>query len=224
MKYSHSLTKMVNGLIRTIPGQRSNQIFRRKDVAFIKAQIVEDLDFYVKCDPAARNSPELVQNAYLSFQAVATYRIAHELVKIAAAQNDDKLFQYARYLSERAKVMTGVEIHPSAEIKTPFMIDHGWGTVIGETAEIGSRCCLLNGVVLGARGIAGNGNGKRHPTLGNDVQVGAFTEILGNIHIGNRVVIGPRLKITAAVPEDAVLIRKTEYWILRSLDTNTYSL
>ena len=225
MKQSkNSLLEIVTGFIKSLPAHIASTLFTRSDINLIEGQIRADLEFYTRTDPAAHGSAEMVQNAYLSFRAVAAYRIAHHIVKKAMIKGNEQFNEYARLISEKAKVFTGVEIHPAATIRSPFMIDHGWGVVIGETAEVGSHCCLLNGVVLGARGIAGNPTGKRHPTLGDHVQVGAFTEILGDIHIGNNTIIGPRLKVTSPIPANSVLIRKTEYWTLRCAEPCIYSL
>lgn len=119
----------------------------------------------------------------------------------------------ARDISEVAKVETGVEIHPGAAIGKRFVVDHGIGTVIGETCTIGDDCYLLQGVVLGSSKISNNKAGKRHPTLGNNVQVGSFSKILGNIVVGNDVVIGAGCLITDNIPAFSKVSVFNEYQI-----------
>lgn len=215
---------LISEVTEKVTAQAAAKLFSSNDVNMIVDQIQADLDFYVKSDPAAKNSPGLVNSTYLSFKAVAAYRVAHHIMKRGEELGEEAFRIYARQMSEQMKVLSGVEIHPAAKIKAPFMIDHGWGVVIGETTEIGERCCLLNGVVLGARGIIGNPHAKRHPTLGDDVQIGGMTEILGDIIIGSNTVIGPRLKITRSVPANSVLVRKTEYWTIRTIRQNIFTL
>ena len=101
-------------------------------------------------------------------------------------------------------VVTGIEIHPAAKIGAGFFIDHGMGVVIGETAEVGENCLLYQGVTLGG---TGKEKGKRHPTLGNNVTVGAGAKILGAITIGNNVVIGANSVILKPVPDNAICCR-----------------
>lgn len=112
-------------------------------------------------------------------------------------------------------MMSGIEIHPYAKIGSKFVIDHGFGVVIGETTEIGDRCYILGGVILGAYGIAGNSNQKRHPTIGNDVQIGSFSRIFGNINIGNNVVIGANCTIRSDIEDNCIVTLKTEIQITR---------
>lgn len=114
----------------------------------------------------------------------------------------------ARCISEQAKLESGVEIHPAAIIGQRFVVDHGIGTVIGATAVIGEDCYLLQGGVVGSCGIASNPRGKRHPTIGNRVEIGAFARLLGPIVIGDDVLIGPHCVLTDSVPaEGRVVIR-----------------
>lgn len=151
--------------------------------------IEDDLLAYVKKDPAAHNDVDYVFYTYPSFRAVMSYRVANRLYYHDA--HSKKLRYVARKISERAKVMTGIEIHPAARIGKRFVIDHGIGTVIGETTVIGDDCYILQCVIMGALGIANNADEIRHPTLGNNVEVGAFVRILGKIRIGNNVKISP---------------------------------
>ncbi|MFC0691025.1 serine O-acetyltransferase [Paraburkholderia humisilvae] len=99
-----------------------------------------------------------------------------------------------------------------------FILDHGVGTVVGETAVIGDDCYILGGVTLGAVGIAGNPPGKRHPVLGDRVEVGAFTRILGRVEIGDEVFIGPHCVITQDVPSGSIVTVRTSVQITRGIE------
>lgn len=183
------------------------------EMAFQIEQILEDdIDALVKKDPATLRSREYVERAYNSILAVMYYRIAHYIYELQEEfdfdlkdefdvdenSNEDYIVmqkqQYvtlARQLSETAKAKTRIEIHPAASIGRRFVIDHGVGTVIGETCVIGDNCYILQGVVLGALGIGNNKDGKRHPTLEDDVEIGAFSRVLGPITIGEKSIINP---------------------------------
>ena len=124
-------------------------------------------------DPAAKSRIEVII-AYSGFHAIFFHRINHALLKL-------NIPVLPRFLSQVARFLTGIEIHPAAKIGRGFFIDHGMGVVIGETAEIGGNVLLYQGVTLGG---TGKEKGKRHPTLGNNVVVGAGTKILGAITIG----------------------------------------
>jgi len=181
--------------------------------------IWEDLCSLAKRDPAARRCCEYVFSSYTCFKAVMYYRIANLLYYYPRNSEGGEflyLQQIARRISEEVKVKTGVEIHPAAKIGSRFVIDHGIGTVIGETCEIGQDCYLLQGVILGASGIAINSEGKRHPTLGNRVEVGGFTKILGAIIIENNVKISPRCVVTRDISSKARVIVINEYQIVKT--------
>jgi serine O-acetyltransferase len=157
--------------------------------------IVSDLKCFVKKDPAAHQDMKYVLESYSSFKAVMHYRIANQLYY----NNQD--FKYSsRQISEHAKCKYRIDIHPAAKIGKNFIIDHGFGTIIGETCTIGDNCYILQEVILGAKGIAGNKNEKRHPTIGNFVEIGASAKILGSVKIGNHVTIAPNSIITQNVP------------------------
>lgn len=138
-------------------------------------------------DPAARTTLEVVL-LYQGFHALFYHRQAHWLYQ-------HKHFFLARALSQFARHMTGIEIHPGAKIGRGLLIDHGMGVVIGETAEIGDDCQIYHGVTLGGRGTE---HKKRHPTLENGVMVGAGAKCLGNITIGE----GAKVGANAVVLED----------------------
>ncbi len=149
--------------------------------------IKEDLETALKQDPAARNKVEVFMT-YPGVHAVWNYRISHWLW-----QRNIKLL--ARMFSNRARRRTGIEIHPGAKIGRRFFIDHGIGVVIGETTEIGDDVMLYHNVTLGARRFA---TGKRHPTIGNRVIIGAGAKILGPVKIADDV----RISYNSVVIED----------------------
>ena len=144
-------------------------------------QIKADLDLIRERDPAARGALEILL-CYPGFQAVTAHRICHRLWR-----SGGNLKLIARLLSQVMRALTGVEIHPGAKIGSGVFIDHGMGVVIGETAEIGNRCLLYQGVTLGG---TGKESGKRHPTLEDNVVVGAGAKVLGALKIGTNTRIG----------------------------------
>ncbi len=183
----------------------------------INKKILRDLLCFAQKDPAAKNNPQYILESYLSFKAVYYYRIAHTLYTVSPGVDTARPLQIvARKISEEAKVKTGVEIHPGAKIGSRFVIDHGLGTVIGETTVIGNDCYILQGVTLGATGIASNQNSKRHPTLGNRVEVGGFVRIFGSVTIGDDVKISPCVVITQDIPANSKVILKTTNQIIRT--------
>ncbi len=157
----------------------------------------EDVAAFAERNPASSRSPYLALAAFPSIHAVLHYRIANALRQFETT-HAVTLSKHA--LCNRGRERSGVEIHPDAVIGRRFVVDHGFGTVIGETTEIGDDCYVLNSVILGARGIANNPHGKRHPTLGSRVQIGAFACVLGPINVGDDVVIGPHAVVTRDVP------------------------
>ncbi|MDH4585160.1 serine acetyltransferase [Pseudomonas sp. BN415] len=160
-------------------------------------QATEDLQAFAERDPASCGHTELILGTYASFKAVLLHRLAHQVWLRDSLQNRTLI---AHRLANVGKLQSGVEIHPATRIGRRFVLDHGFGTVIGETCEIGDDCYLLSGVTLGASGIANNPGGKRHPKLGNGVEVGAGARILGAVNIGDNVFISPACVITRDVP------------------------
>lgn len=146
-------------------------------------------------DPSARNFLEILL-LYPGVHALVWYRVAHFFFNI-------KLKFVARLLSNLARFFTGVEIHPGAKIGKNLFIDHGMGVVIGETAVIGNNCTIYQNATLGGTGKQHN---KRHPTLGNNVVVGAGAKVLGNITIGNNVKIGANAIVLKDVPSDCTVV------------------
>lgn len=161
--------------------------------------VAEDLIAYAYRDPASRGRGELILESYASFKAVLFYRLAHQVWNFPDPGHG-MFSRMALKLSNQGKILSGAEIHPAARIGRRFVLDHGYGTVIGETCVIGNDCYILCGVTLGARGIANNPDGKRHPRLGNNVEVGAGARVLGYVSIGDNVFISPSCVITQDVP------------------------
>lgn len=163
-------------------------------IGFI-ARLREDLASAKLRDPAARSYVEIAL-LYPGLHAVWSHRVAHALWV-----RGFRLL--ARALSQLTRWLTGIEIHPGAIIGRRFFIDHGMGVVIGETAEVGDDVMLYHGVTLGGRTRDG---GKRHPTLGDGVAVGAGAKVLGPVTIGAHSAIGANAVVTKDAPEDSVLV------------------
>ncbi|MBM3137745.1 MAG: serine O-acetyltransferase [Chloroflexi bacterium] len=155
----------------------------------------EDIRSVFDRDPAARSTLEVLL-CYAGLHAIWDHRISHWLWK-----HNMKL--PARMLSQLSRFITGIEIHPGAVIGQRFFIDHGMGVVIGETAEIGDDVTMYHGVTLG--GVSTH-KGKRHPTIGNDVVIGAGAKILGAIKIGNGSRVGANAVVVDEIPPDSVVV------------------
>ncbi|NCC27546.1 MAG: serine O-acetyltransferase [Gammaproteobacteria bacterium] len=158
-------------------------------------RLKEDVACVFERDPAARTGFE-VFTTYPGLHAVLAHRLTHRLWK-------RNLKWLARVLSNLARLFTGIEIHPGAVIGRRFFIDHGMGVVIGETAVIGDDCTLYHGVTLGGTTWQ---KGKRHPTLGRDVVVGAGAKVLGPLLIGDGVRIGSNAVVVKSVPAGATVV------------------
>jgi serine O-acetyltransferase len=157
--------------------------------------IKSDLHAVFERDPAATNTLEVILT-YAGFQAVLFHRLAHRLWNVHVPV-------LPRLISHVARLFTGVEIHPGAIIGRSFFIDHGMGVVIGETTEIGDHVTLFQGVTLGG---TGKERGKRHPTLGHHVVVGAGAKILGGITIGDHVKVGANSVVLKSVPAHSTVV------------------
>jgi len=157
--------------------------------------VKEDIKSVFDRDPAARNTFEVLTN-YPGLHALLFHRLAHKLW-------NNKLFWLGRTLSTFSRWLTGIEIHPGAQIGRRFFIDHGMGVVIGETAIIGDDVTLYQGVTLG--GTSWN-KGKRHPTLKNGVVVGAGAKVLGPFEVGENAKVGSNAVVTKEVPADATVV------------------
>lgn len=160
-----------------------------------KHPLRETIDAIMARDPAARSRLEVVL-CYPGFHAVAFHRIAH-----FAWQHDALLL--GRFISHIGRLMTGIEIHPGAELGRRLFIDHGSGCVIGETAEIGDDVTLYHGVTLGGTSLK---KGKRHPTIGNCVVVGAGAQVLGPIRIGDGALIGANAVVLKDVEPGTTMV------------------
>jgi len=146
-------------------------------------------------DPAAKSTLEIIL-LYQGLHAVINHRIAHFLY-------NRRLFLLARLLSQFSRRMTGIEIHPGAKIGKGFFIDHGMGVVIGETAVVGDDVLLYQGVTLGGTGLE---KGKRHPTIGNNVVIGAGAKVLGNITVCENSYIGANAVVIKDVPPNSTVV------------------
>lgn len=165
------------------------------DVQEILKHFMSDVSSAYKKDPAAKSFVEVL-TCYPGIQAVLLHRIAHFFWGL-------NLPFVPRYLNYITRQLTGVDIHPGARVGMNFFIDHGQGVVIGETAEIGDNVTIYQGVTLGGTSLE---NKKRHPTLLNDIIVGAGAKILGPITIGNNVRIGSNSVVTKDIPDNSVVV------------------
>lgn len=159
------------------------------------SKVKEDIKVIYENDPAAKNLLEVIL-CYPGLHALVAYRFAHRLYKW-------NIPLVPRVISYLTRIITGIEIHPGAEIGRRFFIDHGEGVVIGETTIIGDDVLIYQQVTLGG---TGKESGKRHPTLGNNVIVGAGAKVLGNITIGDNVRIGAGSVVVEDVPEHSTVV------------------
>jgi serine O-acetyltransferase len=166
--------------------------------------IREDVATVLEHDPAAKSRLEIYL-CYAGLHAVWFYRMNHWLW-------NHKFFLLARWLSQVARLLTGIEIHPAAQIGRRLFIDHGMGVVIGETAVVGEDVTLYQGVTLGG---TGKELGKRHPTLLNNVVVGGGAKILGNITVGHNCRIGAGSVVLRNVPDDSTVVGVPGHIIFR---------
>jgi serine O-acetyltransferase len=158
-------------------------------------QIREDVKAVFERDPAARSIPEIIF-CYPGFHAVLVYKLAHWFWT-------HRLYFLGRFTSHIGRALTGIEIHPGALIGKAFFIDHGMGIVIGETSEIGDNVTLYHGVTLGGTTWQ---KGKRHPTIGNNVVVGAGAKVLGPVKIGDNTRIGANSVVISEIPPNSVVV------------------
>jgi serine O-acetyltransferase len=171
-------------------------------------EINYDIKNIMNNDPAARSKLEVLL-LYPSVHAIILYRISHKL-------HSKKWFFLARAVSQLGRFLTGIEIHPGATIGKGIFIDHGMGVVIGETAEIGNHVTIYHGVTLGG---TGKDKGKRHPTLGDNVVVGAGAKVLGPIYVGSGAKIGANSVILKDVPADSTAVGIPARFILKKPKT-----
>lgn len=164
-------------------------------ISKIVNDIMDEVKIIRERDPAATSNTEVLL-LYPGLHALLIYRAAHML-----HTNGHKFS--ARLLSQMARTFTGIEIHPGAKIGKGLFIDHGAAVVIGETAELGDNCTLYQGVTLGG---TGKDTGKRHPTLGDNVMVGAGAKLLGGFKVGNNSKIAANAVVLSEVPENSTAV------------------
>lgn len=205
---------MRSALLECCPPLFAKSIVERRILDRAISMATEDALAFADKDPAASNDPVCIVRACTSFRATLHYRLASTVIAQSAGDSDEA-GMYSQLIAARGKLLSGAEIHPHSKIGRRFVLDHGMGTVIGQTVEIGDDCYILGGVTLGAVGIAGNPSEKRHPTLGDRVQVGAFSSILGNVSIGDDVFIGARCTITSDIPPSARVTLRSSHSVVR---------
>ena len=165
----------------------------------------DDIAWILQNDPAAKSVVEVVL-CYSGLHALWFYRVDHWLW-------NHGMRLLARWLSQVARLLTGIEIHPGAQIGRRLFIDHGMGVVVGETTIIGDEVTIYQGVTLGG---TGKEQGKRHPTIGNGVVIGAGSRVLGNIEIGNNSRIGAGSVVLRSVPDDSTVVGVPGHIIFRN--------
>ncbi len=203
------LERNLISLLKKINGNSIDNI-EEKAAAFVNSipslhdMLWEDADAIYKGDPAAENIDEVIL-AYPGFMAILIYRLAHELYKL-------DISIIPRILTEHAHQITGIDIHPGAEIGSPFFIDHGTGIVIGETTVIGKNVKIYQGVTLGALSVDKSmTDKKRHPTIDDDVIIYSQAVILGgDTVIGKNSIIGGNAWVTQSIPPNSVVYSKIE--------------
>ena len=156
--------------------------------------VKEEIAIIRERDPAIHSNMEVF--LYPSFRVMLSYRRAHRLYEKGH-------YFWARWISQRAARKSGIEIHPGAQIGKGLFIDHGSGVIIGETTIIGDNCTLYQGVTLGG---TGKEQGKRHPTLGNNVMVSAGAKVLGSFKVGDNSKIGAGAVVIKEVPDNATVV------------------
>ncbi len=189
--------------VKSLPNLSTTPTIRREKLL---TSLRHDIRSVFERDPAARTTLEVVLN-YPGLHALWGYRISHWLWR-------HNLKLIARVISQVIRGITGVEIHPGASIGQGFFIDHGMGVVIGETAEVGENVTLYHGVTLGGTSLT---KGKRHPSLGDRVVVGAGAKILGAITIGSDTRIGANAVVVKSVPANSVVVGVPGQNIARSI-------
>jgi len=176
-------------------GKIVSNVLKQKLKSLVLSSLIADFRIIFDRDPAARNWLEVLI-CYPGLQALFFHRLAHLLYNLGIPF-------FPRFISHFARALTGIEIHPGAKIGKGVFIDHGMGVVIGETAILGDYCLIYQGVTLGG---TGKETGKRHPTLGENVVVGAGAKVLGNIQIGKDVRIGAGSVVLRDVPSNCTVV------------------
>ena len=175
--------------------EKAKSVSVKKTLLAIKKEIKDNIDAIRQRDPAATSDIEVLL-LYSGLHATLAYRVAHKLYLGGHTFS-------ARAISQAAKFFTGIEIHPAATIGRGLVIDHGMGVVIGETTEIGDNCTLYQGVTLGG---TGKDTGKRHPTLGDNVLIGAGAKVLGPIVISNNSKVAANAVVLKDITENSTAV------------------
>ena len=182
-------------LCRFVKRAKRNICRAKKNVKKVVESVKYDVRAVRERDPAARSDAEVLL-LYSGMHALLAHRVAHYL-------HQKECYLGARAVSQLSRFVTGIEIHPGAKIGKGLVIDHGMGVVIGETAEIGDNCTLYQGVTLGG---TGKDVGKRHPTLGNNVLVGAGAKVLGPFKIGDNSKIAANAVLLDELPDNCTAV------------------
>ena len=188
--------KQKKGLLASL-GERIQNAERTvaKAIYAVSQEVGETVKTVKERDPAARSTTEVLL-LYSGVHAILAHRVAHHL-------HEKEHYFTARAVSQAARHLTGIEIHPGATIGKNFFIDHGMGVVIGETTEIGDNCTVYQGVTLGG---TGKDVGKRHPTIGDNVMVGAGAKVLGPVKVGSNSKIAANAVVLHPVPENSTAV------------------
>lgn len=214
-----SLSYVIDGIdkdleslfLKAIDNNKENYVAFLAELKNVENVLKEDLQFFMDSDPAASSLDE-IRLAYPGFKSIAIYRVSHIIYKLGYKV-------HARFFSEIGHSMTGIDIHPAAEIDYPFFIDHGTGIVVGQTSTIGKRVKLYQCVTLGAVSLSNAQELRgvvRHPQIGNNVTIYAGASLLGAITIGDNVTVGSNVFLTEDVPNNTrVTIGKPELIIKR---------
>lgn len=193
------LFDLIEDISKSEPVKLAKYVYKNSKTASllknVKDTVAEDVRTVKERDPAASSTAEVLL-LYSGLHAVWAHRVSHKLYK------SNHKFS-ARLISQGAKAITGIEIHPGATIGKNLFIDHGAGVVIGETTEIGDNCTLYQGVTLGG---TGKDTGKRHPTLGDNVMVGAGARVLGPFKVGDGSKIAANAVVLDEVPENCTAV------------------
>jgi serine O-acetyltransferase len=180
--------------------------------------LMEDVCAFCEKDPSSKGNTLGVIQASTSFRAVIHYRLSSMMWRLSLDDESvcGQFSLLAALVSSRGKILSGAELHHRCQIGRRFVLDHGIGTVLGETAVVGDDCYILGGVTLGASGISGNQPGKRHPSVGDRVEIGAFSRIFGHVSIGHDVFIGPHCTITDDIPPFSRVTLRTSLQVVRT--------
>ena len=208
-----NLLKPLKGRLPGKPELIADQFYN--ELSVVKNKLENDASFIASNDPAATGIDEVIMS-YPGFYAILIYRLAHVLA-------DENIPLIPRVMTEYAHSLTGIDIHPKADIDSPFFIDHGTGIVIGETAVIGKRVKLYQGVTLGALSVSKNmASTKRHPTIENDVIIYAGSAILGgDTIIGHDCIIGGNVWLTESVPPYSMVYNQNKMTVRERSDNKS---